>query len=335
MSILRRLLPFLLLFLPISALHADEIRPGYLEWTQVRQDAWQVTWKTPLASRLSRDAILVVPENCSERGDERETFTDRARTVVYDFDCSGGLTGRTLGIEGLSYDDTDAIVRISPLGEEVITTQLTAATPVVTLSAEERVGSVAGTYFILGAEHILEGYDHLLFVIALVLLLRAERRGAIGRIAGAVTAFTVAHSITLAASTLGHMSLPGWPVEVTIALSIIFLAAEIVKSDSGREARLSERIPWAVAFLFGLLHGFGFAGALAEIGLPQNDVPMALLTFNLGVEAGQLLIVAIAVMLLKTLYKFGKNRYDFARKIFAYGIGITACFWFTQRLFQL
>ena len=150
---------------------------------------------------------------------------------------------------------------------------------------------VAATYMRLGIEHILLGYDHLLFVLALVILVRTWRRVAL-----TVTAFTVAHSITLAAATLGFVNVPGPPVEAAIALSIVLVAVEIVNARRGKPS-LTARWPWLVAFCFGLLHGFGFAGALAEVGLPHHAIPVALLFFNLGVEVGQLSFVAVVLTL--------------------------------------
>jgi hydrogenase/urease accessory protein HupE len=170
------------------------------------------------------------------------------------------------------------------------------------------------------------GYDHLLFVLCLVLLLNGARR-----VVATVTAFTVAHSITLVATTLELISLPGPPVEAAIALSIVFLAVEIVKREPDAP-RLSERIPWVVAFLFGLLHGFGFAGALAEIGLPQGEVPMALLTFNLGVEAGQIVIVIGAMLTLWALHRANALYAARARMFSAYAIGSVAAMWLLQRI---
>ena len=184
---------------------------------------------------------------------------------------------------------------------------------------------VAKTYFVTGVDHILFGYDHLLFVVSLVLLL-----GGFWAIAKAVTAFTIAHSITLIGTTLGFLGLPQRPVESVIALSILFLAVEIIKKDPAKP-RLSERIPWVVAFGFGLLHGFGFAGALNEIGLPENDVPTALITFNLGVEAGQLLIVALTATLLNLLRRYAATFAPIALKASTYAIGTIAAFWFIER----
>ena len=153
----------------------------------------------------------------------------------------------------------------------------------------------------------------------------------VGLVVQTVTAFTIAHSVTLIGTTLGYMSLPSQPVEAVIALSIVFLAIEIVKAKP-EERRLSERFPWVVAFLFGLLHGFGFAGALAEIGLPQDDVPLALLTFNLGVEIGQLVIVAVALLILWLIRKYRDSWMQPTKTATAYAIGIIATYWFIERM---
>jgi hydrogenase/urease accessory protein HupE len=184
---------------------------------------------------------------------------------------------------------------------------------------------VARTYLEIGVQHILFGYDHLLFVVALVLLLRGA-----WTVAKAVTAFTIAHSITLIGTTLGVLGLPQRPVEAVIALSIMFLAVEIAKQTPGAP-RLSERIPWVVAFGFGLLHGFGFAGALQEIGLPETDVPTALATFNIGVELGQLLIVFATLGILAALRRAKDPWPAHAKRAATYAIGITASFWFLER----
>jgi hypothetical protein len=151
------------------------------------------------------------------------------------------------------------------------------------------------------------------------------------QIAKAVTAFTVAHSITLVATSLHLLNVPRQPVEVCIALSIVFLAVEIVKSREGAP-RLSERIPWVVAFAFGLLHGFGFAGALAEIGLPEGEAPMALFSFNLGVEAGQLIIVGAGLILLAITRYMLAALLETVRKGMAYAIGSVAAFWMIERM---
>jgi hydrogenase/urease accessory protein HupE len=229
-------------------------------------------------------------------------------------------------MSAMNASQTDILVRVAPLGRPVQALRLTAAEPNATIAAKPGRLQVARTYFIIGVEHIVFGYDHLLFVVCLVLLLNG-----LWTIAKAVTAFTVAHSVTLIGTTMGLMGLPQAPVEAVIALSIMFLAVEILKKDPERP-RLSERLPWLVALVFGLLHGFGFAGALREVGLPESDVPTALLTFNLGVEAGQLLIVFVAVAAVAALRRFASNATQPVLKFATYAIGITSGFWFIERI---
>jgi hydrogenase/urease accessory protein HupE len=203
--------------------------------------------------------------------------------------------------------------------------RLTPGAPFITVAREPERWQVARTYLGLGIEHILQGYDHLLFVLALVLLIRRWKR-----VAWTVTAFTVAHSLTLAATSLGLILVARRPVEICIALSIVFIAVEIVKEPTG-PPRLAARLPWLVAFAFGLLHGFGFAAALAEIGLPQGELPTALLAFNLGVEIGQLAIVAAALAVLAIVDRVAANRARQFRTMTAYVIGTIAAFWMIQR----
>lgn len=186
------------------------------------------------------------------------------------------------------------------------------------------------TYLLLGVEHILGGIDHLLFVLALLLLVKGIRR-----LVATVTAFTLAHSLTLAGATLGFVTMPGPPVEAAIALSIVFVAAEVIHSRQGKSG-LTERFPWVVAFTFGLFHGFGFAGALTDIGLPQNSIPLALLFFNVGVEMGQLLFIA-AVLGLIWLGRKLANRLclphpKWTWAVPPYVIGSLAVFWLIQRI---
>jgi hydrogenase/urease accessory protein HupE len=189
---------------------------------------------------------------------------------------------------------------------------------------------VVRTYAILGIEHILSGFDHLLFVLALVLLVQGTRR-----LLFTITAFTVAHSLTLAGATLGWVHVPGPPVEASIALSIVFVASEIVQTRRGRYS-VTQHYPWVVAFTFGLLHGFGFAGALAQVGLPQSSIPIALLFFNVGVEVGQLLFVG-AVLAVITVGCGAGQRLRLSQppwlwRIAPYAIGALASFWLVERI---
>lgn len=316
---------FALALVPDSA-RADELRPAYIEMTEQSPGQWSVLWKASTNSRLGQSGQVIIPANCKIEGERQREFAGSNILIRLDLRCDGSLQGQTVGLKGLALSTTDALVRIAPIDSAMQTLRLTPDQPVATLASPSIITNVAATYTIIGIEHILLGFDHLFFVLALVLLLKGG-----WLIAKTVTAFTVAHSITLVGTTLGWLSLPSQPVEAVIALSIIFLAVEVVKARPG-DLRLSERFPWIVAFLFGLLHGFGFAGALAEIGLPEGDVPLALLTFNLGVEIGQLAIVAAALALLYGLRKFRVQWLHPAKTALAYGIGIISTYWFIERM---
>jgi hydrogenase/urease accessory protein HupE len=314
---------------------ADELRPGYLEMRQISPGAYHLLFKIPARGEDLRLAIFVkLPEGTQDVAPPRASFSDGAyverRTVRRD----EGLIGQPIAIEGLSATSTDVLVRIEGLGGAIQTERLSPTRTTFVVQATPGAGEVAATYLRLGVEHILLGFDHLLFVLALVILVRSW-----ARVAVTVTAFTIAHSMTLAAATLGFANVPGPPVEATIALSIMLVAVEILNARRGKPS-LTARLPWLVAFSFGLLHGFGFAGALAEVGLPQHAIPVALLFFNVGVEIGQLAFVAavltagglfrtaMALRLEPALIQRTVNRLDV---IAAYAIGTVAAFWLIER----
>jgi hypothetical protein len=186
----------------------------------------------------------------------------------------------------------------------------------------------AGRYTVLGVEHILEGLDHLLFVLGLLLIVSTPSVRVMALVK-TVTAFTVAHSLTLGLATLGHVDVPSRPVEAAIALSIVFLAMEVVRGWQGRES-LTHRQPWLVAFGFGLLHGLGFAGALADVGLPQADIPVALLFFNVGVELGQLIFVAGVLSVRWLLVRMPWPYWAAYAPV--YVIGVTGAYWVIERV---
>lgn len=325
MILLRAVAALLLAFALVAPASADEMRPGYLELTQRTATDWRMVWKAPVRGGLATSASPALPKFCAVAAPRRELIA-AAVVATSKVTCTQSLVGHDIGLAGLDNSFTDALVRIAPLGRPVQAARLTADAPMTKVAAEPEALQVAKTYFVLGVEHILAGYDHLLFVLALVLLLTGG-----WTIAKTVTAFTVAHSITLIATSLHLISVPRQPVEICIALSIVFLAVEIVKARPG-QPRLSERLPWLVAFAFGLLHGFGFAGALAEIGLPQGEVPVALLTFNLGVELGQLIIVGVALAVLAGLRRIVPHHVRPVKRWAAYGIGSIAAFWMIERL---
>lgn len=323
---MRYFLAFIGFLLLGTAAQADELRPAYVELTQQDDGDWTLLWKASAQSRLGATGEAIIPDTCSPKGEPEKRFAASNILTTINLSCDGPLAGQKIGLKALELSSTDALVRIAPLQEEVQTLRLTPDEPVATIAGKDEIANVASTYTIIGIEHIILGFDHLLFVLALVLLLKGG-----WLVAQTVTAFTIAHSMTLIGTTLGYLSLPSQPVEAVIALSIVFLAVEIVKAKPD-EKRLSERFPWIVAFLFGLLHGFGFAGALAEIGLPQDDIPLALLTFNLGVEIGQLLIVAVGLAILALIKRFKKAWLQPAKTMTAYGIGIIATYWFIERM---
>lgn len=320
---MRWLAALLVLLLPGIA-QADELRPGFIELRQMDDSRWSLGWKQPLSSPGPAELVVpLIPDNCRmvegpSRRAARLALVGRARLA-----CAGPIAGRRMGLAEI-FGNGDALLRVAPLEGGAQSYRLTAVKPSVVLATAPTPAQVWRSYFALGIEHILEGWDHLLFVIALVLIVR---RG--WAVAKAVTAFTVAHSLTLAGTTLGLVGLAGPPVEAVIALSIVFLAVELAR---GEQASLTLRYPWAIAFAFGLFHGFGFAGALAEIGLPEGEIPAALVAFNLGVEAGQLAVVAAVLAFLSILRRLEPRALAPALRVSAYAIGITASYWLIDRL---
>jgi hydrogenase/urease accessory protein HupE len=238
----------------------------------------------------------------------------------------GGLVGARIEIVGRAVGVTDVLARVERLDGTSQVASLPAGHAAFTVQPSPGLAQTARTYLALGVEHILGGLDHLLFVLGLLLIV-----GGFRRIALTITAFTVAHSITLAAATLGVVHVPQPPVEAAIALSIVFVAVEIVRGLRG-ERGLTARAPWLVAFTFGLLHGFGFAGALAEIGLPQRAIPLALFAFNIGVEIGQLLFVGAVLAVAAAGMRLRPRMPSWSAWIPPYVIGTVAMFWVAERV---
>jgi len=275
----------------------------------------------PIHPALPADAQTLVPPQVERLpGAELRRWTIRTGAK--------GLEGWEVTVHGLEATMVDVLVRIAFADGRVVSRLLRPDAPSFTFAAAD-AGPAASGYFVLGLEHILFGVDHLLFVLCLVLLVRG-----LGPILRTVTAFTVAHSITLGLATLGYVNMPSAPVEAVIALSIVFLATEIAKRRAGAPS-LTERQPWLVAFIFGLLHGFGFAGALSDVGLPANDIPLALLLFNVGVEAGQLLFVAAVLLVVMGLRRVASAPPAWLRPTPAYGIGALATYWLIARVTAL
>lgn len=315
-----------LLLSGVSAL-AHDARPAYLEVLAKDGGDFDLRWKRPLFGGRPPVMELALPAACRDvvppvTSDLGDALLER-RLI----DCgAAGLAGKQIRFPGLDRTFSDVLVRIVLADGGTFTKLVKPSRSWVEVKGPRSPWAVAWQYLELGVEHILLGFDHLLFVLALLLIVRGWRR-----LLATVTAFTLAHSITLAAATLGFVNVPGPPVEATIALSIVFLASELITVSDGKQS-LTARAPWLVAFAFGLLHGFGFAGALADVGLPRAEIPLALLTFNLGVELGQIVFVFVA---LGAVWLLGQIRNDWptwARQMPAYGIGSVAAFWLVERV---
>jgi len=290
---------------------AHEVRPAYLELRETAAGEFSVLWKTPM---LGEARLALEPVFSGEVATVAPKVTRRAPGAAIQ---TWAVRSATLRGQSLRIDFTDG---------SAWTQRLTPGRPAAVIPVKDSPLAVAGTYLKLGIEHILTGVDHLLFVLGLLILAR-ER----WRLLFTVTAFTVAHSITLALAALGAVHVPQRPVEAVIALSIAFVAVEIVRGRQGK-AGFAARSPWIVAFAFGLLHGFGFAGALSDVGLPPDHIPLALLFFNLGVEAGQLLFIAAALGFAWLVHRVRAQPPRWLELVPPYFIGTAAMFWMFQRV---
>ena len=323
LSLIVSLLVQAFLAFPVAA---HELRPAYLSMRETAADEFAVVWKVPALGDMRLGLYVRLPDTCKTKDEPTGTIEAGAHFERWSVICPGGIKGHEVSIDGLRASLTDALARIEYRGGSTQVVRLTPATPQFVILGTQTAIEVAKTYFLLGVDHILTGIDHLLFVLALILLIRDR-----WMLVKTITAFTVAHSITLAGAALGYLSLPQKPVEATIALSIAFVAGELAKAEPGKR-RLTESYPWVVAFTFGLLHGFGLAGALKEIGLPQTDIPLALFTFNLGVEAGQLMFVAAVLLSFKAVKAVYKVPPPTWRMVAAYGIGTISTVWLVSRV---
>jgi hydrogenase/urease accessory protein HupE len=311
---------------------ADEFRPAYLQLHQVDDTRYDVLWKVPaLDEAVVFKVVPLFPAGAHATTSVQSIYAGGALVRRWRMEIEGGLSGKTIEFSDRSGLRLDVLVRLERAdGSTQLGRVLLPLESRFLVTASPGAFEVVRTYTAYGIEHILTGFDHLLFVLALVLLVQGVRR-----LIATVTAFTLAHSLTLVAATLGWMEVAGPPVEAAIALSIVFVAAEIVRSRQGRPG-LTERYPWVVAFIFGLLHGLGFAGALAEVGLPQLAVPTALLFFNVGVELGQLIFIAVVLGVIAAGRWLGRRsaapKPPWLWRIPPYVIGGSASYWMLERL---
>jgi len=321
---MKQLLCVLLLLLTGSA-WSHEVRPAYLELRETEPSIFAVLWKVPMKGEWQLGIEPLLPSTAQPLTPVLSHLSNNAAIQTWRI-AAPDLRGQTIGITGLEHTLTDALVRIEFADKHNWVKRLTPDQPRVTIPLQPDAWSVSGDYFSLGVEHILLGIDHLLFVLGLLLI-----ASGVTTLVKTITAFTLAHSITLAASALDLIRVPVAPVEAVIALSILFVALEKLHARPGRTS-LALRAPWIVAFLFGLLHGVGFAAALGEVGLPQQQIPLALLFFNVGVEVGQLAFVGTVLVLMAGIRRLWQRIPVWLESIPPYAIGSLAMFWVFDRV---
>jgi|TARA_B100002003_G_C14154359_1_gene555544 hydrogenase/urease accessory protein HupE len=306
----------------VMTVSAHEMRPAYLEIKEVEQHRFEVLWKRPQVTGRSLKLDLRFPDHCTAEQLGLDQVTDSAWISRLMLDCSTeGLSGHSVTVEGLSGTMTDILVRMRWQNGRNFNHILKPDQPGVTIARDSPSG--LAEYLRLGIEHLLTGFDHVLFVIGLLFLGRST-----WELVRIVTSFTVAHSVTLGLSALDVVRLSQTPVEVVIALSILFLAVELAKGD---RSSILFRQPWLIAFIFGLLHGFGFAGALRDIGLPSDAMLWALLLFNIGVEIGQLMVVFAGLSLVFLLRTQPAELPRWLPRVPVWGIGAISAYWLIGR----
>lgn len=309
---------------------AHALHPALLELVERGDGAIDVIWKTSLTQLSGVTLAPRLPARCVNESDRVESVDGIAVVERWTVRCGeGGLAGLDVAVDGLAASKTDALVRAAFADGRAFQSVLRPASPSLVVPARPSRLDVLRDYGRMGVEHILGGPDHLAFVLGLLLLATSP-----GMLLGTITAFTVGHSVTLALAALGLARLRQQPVEIAIAATVFLLAVEV--AGGARDAAgLLRRRPWLVAGAFGLLHGLGFAGALAEVGLPQGEVPLAVLSFNLGIEAGQLLFVAAMLAVDVAIRRWTGGRPAWVETAAAYAIGSLAALWCIERTASL
>ncbi len=311
---------------PVATAH--ELRPAYLELRETAPGEYDVLWKTPMVGEARLDLVPEFPDGARATSPVATRKPPGAAVQTWTLRAPA-LRGRAIRIRGLDLTMTDTLVRVQHADGTTWTKRLTPQEPSATVPEAQGRGEVFAGFLALGVEHILFGADHLLFVLGLLLLVDGR-----GMLLKTVTAFTVAHSITLAVATLGLAHAPAAPLNAAIALSILFLGPEIVRKWRGGTS-LTLRHPWVVAFAFGLLHGFGFSAALSDTGLPRGDLPLALLSFNVGVEVGQVAFVGLVLALVRSFRQLELVWPALVARLPGYAIGTLGAFWTIDRTVAL
>lgn len=323
----RLIVPLLALLLaPLTAL-AHEARPAYLAIAETAPGQYSILWRTPMLAGMRLPVALQLPQGVRDLRPPRDDELAESRVERRWIDAGkGGLQGKRIDFRGLELTITDVFVRIERLDGAHSTEIVRPSRPYIEVPAPRGGLATAQAFLLQGVEHILFGADHLLFVLGLLLIVKDR-----WMLVKTITAFTLAHSLTLAAATLGYANIPGPPLNAAIALSILFLGPEIVRSWRG-ETSFTIRHPWVVALAFGLLHGFGFASGLTALGLPHDEIPFALLSFNVGVEIGQLGFVALILLLLRAFKVLEMHWPIWLERAPGYVVGSLGAFWTIQRV---
>lgn len=322
---MKRLVLIVLTILVTGNVFGHEVRPAYLGITQTSDSTYHIVWKVPALGDMVPKISPSLPDDWQVLSQEGKPGTGSIINYI-NIQTSKELPGETIVIAGLDQTIMDVLINIQLQNGAQYSQLISPDNPFYEIPAEPSNWQVIKSYLLFGIDHILLGIDHLLFVLALILVTSGK-----WRIIKTVTAFTIAHSITLSLAALGIMSIAIPPVEAVIALSIVFLAREIIIHNKQQDS-LTYRMPWLIAFTFGLLHGFGFASALSETGLPQTAIPLALAFFNIGVEVGQIIFVAIVLAIGFILSKIPIELPAWVRKSPAYVIGSLAFFWVIDRV---
>ena len=311
-----------------SSLVAHPLDPALLEIRESPTGTLDVLWRLPVSRTAEVPLRAILPAACQPLSEPVASRAGSRLTLRWSVRCGdAGLVGSAIGVNGLRERRTDAVLRIHLADGRLIQAVLRGDAPTLTVPESAGRLDILRDYLLLGFEHILGGLDHLLFVLGLVLLVPGHRR-----LFWTITAFTAGHSVTLALAVLGVVKVPSHPVEALIALTIVVVAVELARAGRGQGPETwIQRFPWAMAFAFGLLHGLGFAGALTEIGLPAHEIPLALAAFNLGIEVGQLLCVAVILTAAAGLRRVPRRLPTAVRHLPSYAIGSLAVFWFLER----
>ncbi len=314
-------------FVSVSA-EAHRFAPSLLRINETAPEQYRVLWKTPQKAASSTPLQPLLPENCRGASAEQPEFEGTGVVVVWNVECEGGLIGQEISVGGLAENRASIMAMVELSDGRVLQATLSESDPRFTISEKASRSAVFGQYLLIGFEHILGGLDHLLFVLGLLVLV-----GTGSRLFWTVTAFTLGHSVTLSLASLGYISFPVAIIEFAIAFSIYVVALEIVPERRKGDGLIQSH-PWWLASGFGLLHGMGFAGALTEIGLPMGEVPMALFSFNVGIEVGQIAFLVVVIILWRLCERLITGVSDRLQWAPAYILGSLSVMWCFERLVE-